>query len=125
MHEASLLVWLKVRHIRSACAYWGYMFGADIESKPDLIDKLYYLYLLVLLGAWTASAWMFAVSSVEEAYAFGGTILLDITGALLVFALLAVLVRSTVSALWRSPLRLISPDLWLLVPYVRSVGLVA
>ena len=92
MHEASLLVWLKVRHIRSACAYWGYMFGADIESKPDLIDKLYYLYLLVLLGAWTASTWMFAVSSVEEAYAFGGTILLDITGALLVFSLLAVLV---------------------------------
>ena len=125
MHEISLLVWLKVRHIRSACAYWGYMFGADIESKADLIDKLYYLYLLVLLGAWTASAWMFAVSSVEEAYVFSGAILLDITGALLVFALLAVLVRSTVSALWRSPLRLISPDLWLLVPYVRSVGLVA
>lgn len=59
MEDAKPLIWLKVRHMRTALVWWCYLAGTDPIKDKDREDRLYQLYIALFFAislclSWTA-----------------------------------------------------------------------
>lgn len=110
------LLWLKFRHLRTELAWWGYIAGTDLVGDTDLIDRIYHLYLVVLLGAWGVSSWAFLLEQVEASCSVAGPMLQEPLLLAVAALPLAGLVVLCFNAVRTSPLKLTNAD----VAYLAS-----
>lgn len=127
MHDLRLVAWLRWRELRGGAVYWLRVLGHE-PAGQSLNDRLYDLYLLVLLSGWGAAMLAFALQSAAQ--------LGRIVPAELAVALLASLpwlvwgaqALAAAAALREGPLHLTFPDMAYLAgsPVARgAVALVA
>lgn len=55
--QARLLLWLKRRHARRALTWFGYAAGTDLDARGDAVERIYQLYLLVLVVGAAGASW--------------------------------------------------------------------
>jgi hypothetical protein len=56
MRDASLLLWLRWRHLRGRIYFWAAIGGADLESR-SLTNRLYAIYLGMICSVWLYLMW--------------------------------------------------------------------
>lgn len=57
MHDFKMLIWLKLRHMRTKAVRWGYMTGVDILRDRGRVDRFYLVYILVFTVACAVVMW--------------------------------------------------------------------
>ena len=63
------LVWLKCRHARTELAWWGYAAGMDIVEDRDWFERMYQLYVVVILGVCMFMGWAAVLDATGGAFA--------------------------------------------------------
>lgn len=109
LRDAWVLVRLKARHGWTALCRAMHLVGADPSVDRDVLDRLYYLYLVAALVGYAVVLWALVLSVAVPAVAqLGAAAVLvpRLYGAVVALAAGA----ASVTALRRSPLKLTEPD---------------
>ncbi|MDY4040778.1 MAG: hypothetical protein SOY67_01535 [Collinsella sp.] len=104
------LMWLHVRHLRTELAWWGYAFGTDLAERVDLMERIYQLYLVLIVGGSAFAAWSMLLARVEESFRLLGPVLVPLSSFLLAGAPVALSASRALAGLRSSPLKLTAPD---------------
>lgn len=113
----STMFWLKRRHLRAELNFWLWAAGADLDDTRDLSDRIYLLYLVVLVGGCLVACWLWilglvtgaATAADSEMAAITADAAMLIAGAALALPACAAALWS-VRAAWRSPWAASAPD---------------
>lgn len=57
MHDFKMLIWLKLRHMRTKIVRWDYVTGVDILRDRGRLDRVYLIYILVFIVACVIVMW--------------------------------------------------------------------
>ncbi len=104
------LAWLKFRHLRTEAVYWGYAAGTDIVEDTSVSERIYQLYVLLILAGSTVSIWGMALSQVEGVFAEVGRPLVSVAAAALWAVPLVSFAALTLKSVRTSPLRFTDAD---------------
>lgn len=120
LHDLASLLWLQARHLRSELNFYLWAAGADLDDARDLTDRIYLLYLALIVGGNVIACWMWLLGMVEggagdfAAYAAAFPSGLSQLAALVLAAPVACGVLWSVRSAWRSPWAPSAPDIiWL------------
>lgn len=67
MEDVKPLIWLKVRHMRTAFVWWCYLAGTDPAQDKDREDRLYQLYIALFFVISLCLSWTAVLSSSTQA----------------------------------------------------------
>ncbi|MBE6469792.1 MAG: hypothetical protein E7001_07600 [Coriobacteriaceae bacterium] len=80
------LMRLRLRHLRTELAWWGYAFGTDLAERADLLERIYQMYLVLIAGGSALAAWAMLLARVEESFRLLGPVLVPLFSFLLIGA---------------------------------------
>ena len=119
LSDLTCLLWLQRRHARAELNFYLWAAGADLDDQGDLVERLYLLYVVALLGAAAVAGWLWVIGLVEgavapigqsaEMRAISADLVLMAAGAALALPLLCA-AAWCVRAAWTPPLQLSAPD---------------
>ena len=69
LSDLTCLLWLQRRHARAELNFYLWAAGADLDDQGDLVERLYLLYVVALLGAAAVAGWLWVIGLVEGAVA--------------------------------------------------------
>lgn len=70
--QARLLLWLKRRHARRALTWFGYAAGTDLDAHGDVVERIYQLYLLVMVVGAAGASWAAVLNMAVQLGAHAG-----------------------------------------------------
>lgn len=119
LSDLTCLLWLQRRHARAELNFYLWAAGADLDDQGDLVERLYLLYVVALLGAAAVAGWLWVIGLVEgavapigqsaEMRAISADLVLMAADAALALPLLCA-AAWCVRAAWTPPLQLSAPD---------------
>lgn len=119
MEDIKPLVWLKVRHMRTAIVWWCYLAGTDPIKDKDREDRLYQLYIALFFVISLCLSWTAVLNSSTQVL----SALSPASASAIVFMLFwvppALLLATTVWYVVKSPVKLKPAD----IPFVVSAPL--
>ncbi|MDM8299569.1 hypothetical protein [Collinsella tanakaei] len=126
----STMLWLKRKHLRASANFWLWAAGADLDDTRDLSERIYLLYVAVIVCGCTVACWLWILGLVTgsaqtdspEMAAVTADIAPLIAGAALALPVCAAALWS-VRAAWRAPWAVSAPDAaWLAQTPVALAG---
>ena len=126
----STMLWLKRKHLRASANFWLWAAGADLDDTRDLSERIYLLYVVVIVCGCAVACWLWLLGLVTgsaqtdspEMAAVTADIALLIAGAALALPVCAAALWS-VRAAWRAPWAVSAPDTaWLAQAPVALAG---
>lgn len=119
------LLWLKVRHARTAIIRAGYYGATDIYADRSISDRLYQLYLALILAGCILACWVALLDTIFDTCAAMGPEFVRIVLQSMLSLPFAVLVLFGISYLRTPPLKLTFPDIAYLASSAMSTAAMA
>ena len=119
VHDVRLLLWLRIRHARTAVSRIMHMAGTDPRTQDGIGERAYQLYIAAFGAVALALLWFALLDSVEKTFAVLGAVAAVSAFQLALLALAAVFVATSVSGLRSLPIKCSHPD----IAYVIASGL--
>ena len=126
----STMLWLKRKHLRAGANFWLWAAGADLDDTRDLSERIYLLYVAVIVCGCAVACWLWILGLVTESAradspemaAATADVAPLVAGAALALPVCAAALWS-VRAVWRSPWAASAPDAaWLAQTPVALAG---
>ena len=116
LHDVCLLLWLRVRHARTALVRLVHAGGTDLVEDRGLGERAYQLYLAAIAAVWAALMWAALLDATAAAFAAAGPALSATALTLGLMAPVTVFAWAAVRALRTSPVKLARAD----IPFVAA-----
>ena len=116
LHDVCLLLWLRVRHARTALVRLVHAGGTDLVEDRGLGERAYQLYLAAIAAVWAALMWAALLDATAAAFAAAGPALSAAALTLGLLAPVTVFAWAAVRALRTSPVKLARAD----IPFVAA-----
>lgn len=116
LHDVCLLLWLRVRHARTALVRLVHAGGTDLVEDRGLGERAYQLYLAAIAVVWAALMWAALLDATAAAFAAAGPALSATALTLGLLAPVTVFAWAAVRALHTSPVKLARAD----IPFVAA-----
>ena len=105
------LAWLKCRHARTELAWWGYAAGMDIVEDRDWFERMYQLYVVLILGVCMFMGWAAVLDATGGVFAaLGPDAAMTCAGAVTMLLPFALFALAAVGALRQSAFKFTVPD---------------
>lgn len=108
--DLRLLLWLRVRHVRSAINRVMYLFGVGVEAGGRS-ERIYQLYALGLMAVWAVLMWAWLLDAVTKGFAVAGAEAAVLAARAALAACALALVWTGANGLRTSPLKLTHADI--------------
>lgn len=113
----STMLWLKRKHLRASANFWLWAAGADLDDTRDLSERIYLLYVAVIVCGCAVACWLWLLGLVTESAQTDSPEMAAITtdiaplvaGTALTLPICAAALWS-VRAAWRAPWTISAPD---------------
>ena len=126
----STMLWLKRKHLRASANFWLWAAGADLDDTHDLSERIYLLYVAIIVCGCAIACWLWILGLVTgsaqadspEMAAITTDIAPLVAGTALTLPIYAAALWS-VRAAWRAPWTISAPDAaWLAQTPVALAG---
>lgn len=126
----STMLWLKRKHLRASANFWLWAAGADLDDTHDLSERIYLLYVAIIVCGCAIACWLWILGLVTgsaqadspEMAAITTDIAPLVAGTALTLPICAAALWS-VRAAWRAPWTISAPDAaWLAQTPVALAG---
>lgn len=116
MHDVRLVLWLRIRHVRTAVSRLFHAVGADPLADDSLGERVYQLYAAAIMVVWVVLMWAALLDGCAAAFIALGPALSATVFSAALLAPALILAVSGFKAMRTSPLKLTHPD----IPFVAA-----